>query len=626
MKSRLKIKSMRENYISVAFNLPVNKFFWYRLPSEFEDGVEKGQRVVAPFRKKNMIGFVVEKSSTKPKKNLKEIKELFDKASPFSLALFKLAEWVSSYYVCSLGQALHSIFPFPFPFEEKNFPSFSSYDSCEKKKRIYLVEPGRAKFDFVLSMIKKAKENGKQVIVLVPEINSIPLFQRKIEGLKINLGVFHSRLSPRKRYSLWLLMREGKIDVAVGTRSLVFAPLPQIGMILVNEEESTDYKQKETPKYNVCQVAIKRGQIEGFPVYLVTNSPSLESWYKAKKGIYRVLCLSGERKFPTFQIVDLKKEKKKNRIFSSLLQEKIKKTVEKRETALLFVPRKGYANFLLCSECGEVVRCPECNIGFRFYLRGEMVCHFCGLRKRAPRVCPFCEGVNLKKIGWGTEKVEFEARKLFPEAKIRRYDLDVLKSSSSLLEKIREEKPDIIIGTHLLIKDEILSLCSLVAVMLFDVLLNLPDFRATEYAFHFLNKISQNLKEDSSLIVQAYNSSHYVLTARSFEEFYEKELEIRKVLGYPPFQSWIRVLAEGGKKDKVKEKIEEVTEKLKKKNIKLLGPSPCPFFKTKGKYRYHVILRDEDEGNLQEAVKEIVYEVTGRSVKVGVDVDPVFVT
>ena len=615
-----------KRYITVAFNLPTGKYFWYKISSQLKVELKKGQRVLVPFRKKEMLGFVVEESSKKPGGKLKEVINIFDKTSLFSESLFQLARWISEYYSCSLGQALHSIFPFPFAYQEES-ESFSPglKKISTKEEGVHLVKPGNQKFELIASWIKEKQKLKKQILVLVPEISLIVRLQEKMEKTGIKTTVFHSRISLKERYNRWLAMKRGEIDVALGTRSLVFAPFPNIGLIIVNEEESAGYKQRETPKYNVRKIAIKRGELEGFPVFLLSDSPSLESWYKAKTGAYKLTSFTKKEKLSSFFTVDLKKEKKKNRIFSELLQQRIEEALEKKLLTLIFVPRRGYANFLLCADCGEVMRCPNCSIGLSFHLGGGMICHWCGFRKEAPMVCPFCEGRNLKKVGWGTQRIEIAAKKRFPQARVKRFDLDVFKSfSHNFLNEIKKEKVDILIGTQLLMKKEIISMVDVVGIMLLDILLNLPDFRATEHTFHLLSKIRQSLRKDSSLIVQTYNPTHYVLTGKSDEDFYEEELKIRQTLKYPPFQGWIRVFFEGRIKNKVKDRSEKLSKELEKENLPFLGPSPCPFFKIKGKYRYHIILRDDGTRSLQEIIKKMNSKITKGSVKMGIDVDPLF--
>lgn len=624
-----------KNFIAVAFNLPIGKFFWYQVPSKLQVRFEKGQRVLVPFKKKQMVGFVVKQSSLEPQGKVREVISILDKASPFTPSLFKLAEWISYYYACSLGQALYSVFPFSYPYPGKtNFNTPCAEEVSFSKQEIYLVDAGERKFEFAFSRIKKMQNLGRQVLFLLPEISLISGFQERMQRCGIKSIIFHSKLSPKRRYRYWLAMKEGKVNVAVGTRSIVFSPFSRLGLIIVDEEESTDYKQKETPKYNTRRVAIKRGQLEGFPVILMSSSPSLESWYNTKKGIYSPIHLSPKEEssskgkkapdIPSYHIVDLRKEKKKNRVFSVLLQEKIKEAVKKERAVLLFVPRRGYANFLLCGECGEVIRCPNCSIGLNFHLKTEMICHWCGFRKQAPGVCPFCEGRDLRKIGWGTQRVELEVKRRFPQAKVERFDLDAFKSFPPFISRrIKNRQVDILVGTQLLMKEEVISMVDVVGIILLDTLLNLPDFRASEHTFHLLSKTRGSMKKEGSLIVQTYNPTYYALTTED-DKFYSQELKIRETLRYPPFERWVRILLEGRTKSKVKDRGEKITKELEKEDLKFLGPSPCPFPRTRGKYRYHIILRDDGKKCLEEIIGKITSEMMRGSVKVGIDVDPLY--
>jgi len=617
---------MTQKYVAVAFNLPLEKFFWYRIPSHLAFPLERGQRVIAPFGKKKLTGFVVKRARRKPEGKLKEFLEVIDISPPLSKKLLKLAVWMSRYYCCSLGQTLHSIFPFSFPYQEKSsFDSRKENKDSSEKRKVCLVLPGDKKFELILSWIRENHQLKKQTIILVPEINLLPEFQEKIEKEGISLVIFHSKLSPRERYRRWLMMKRGEVELALGTRSVVFAPFARIGSIIVDQEESTDYKQKETPKYNVRQVAIKRGEEERFPVFLISEAPSVESWYQVKKGAYSLIDFSGQEGVASLHIVDLKKERRENRIFSHLLQQKIEDALNRELVVMLFVPRRGYASFLLCRDCGEVIRCPDCNIGLNFHLKKEMICHYCGFQQRAPLICPFCEGRDLKKIGWGTQRVEMEAKKKFPEAKVERFDLDIFKSSPHLIpKKIKKREVDILVGTQLLIKEEILSRIDLVGVMLVDILLNLPDFRAGEHTFQLLTRIRRGLKKEGTLVVQTYNPTHYALTSKRIEDFYSEELKIRKHLMYPPYQKWVRILLEGKTKRKVRERGEKIKEELEKRGLNFLGPSPCPLSRIKGEYRYHIVLRDEGTGCLEKVIRKINPAVSRSSVKVGVDVDPIF--
>jgi len=374
---------------------------------------------------------------------------------------------------------------------------------------------------------------------------------------------------------------------------------------------------------------MKRGEIEKFPVILTTQSPSLESWYNVKKGNYRLIELSGNsRHLSSVEIVDLREEK--NRIFSSLLEERVKENLSKDRGVLLFLNKRGFANFVLCRECGEVIRCPNCNIGLTFHLRNDLICHYCNYRMRVPQICPFCKGRELRRIGAGTQRIEKEVRKRFQTAHLQRVDTDTIDSSSAyrkLLQDLEHEKIDILVGTQLAIKEEILKRIDLVGIVLADTLLNLPDFRASEHLFQLLTRIKNYIKEEGKIIIQTYNPSHYGLKAfkeGKEEDFYNEEARIRKELGYPPYLHWIRVSLEGKIKSGVEEAGKAIEEKLEKEGLRFLGPSPCPFSKIKGKYRYHLILKDESLSRMRKVLDEQLKPLFThfKKIKITVDVQP----
>jgi len=648
-----------KEYIQVVFNLPLNKSFFYKIPQNFTSQLKIGQRVLAPFGKKRLTGVIVGKQKEKPKDRLKEIIKVIDEVPPLRKNCFSLARWISDYYFCSLGQTFHCIFPLRYSFSPvppKSFPqvktSQKNYQSVSKslfpqtktifssdRKGVFLVYPGEEKISFYRKIIQKVREKNKDVILIVPEINRIPPLKKALEKyFDEEIVVFHSKFPERVRYEKWLRMREGKVSLAIGTRSLIFAPFPEIGLVIIDEEENPSYKQKVIPRYHTREVAVKRGEIENFPVILISQSPSLESWYNVKKRFYQEIKLPQAKKNIKWEVVDMCEER--NKIFSSSLKTSIENALNKGETTLLFLNRRGYANFLLCLECGKVIKCPNCNIGLSFHLKKELTCHYCSYREKIPRLCPVCGGRMLQKIGKGTQRVEAEAKKFFPRAKIKRVDTDVANSSSTyyqLINEIKTGKADILIGTQLAIKEEILSRVNLVGVVLIDSLLNLPDFRAGEYIYQLLTKIKNSINREGKIIIQTFNPTHYALNQIKKEDFYLQELKIREELGYPPFRGWIRILLEGKTELKVRKVGDEIKDRLEREKIEFLGPSPCPFHKLKGKYRHHLIIKKNTfiPSNKKHLIgftspKEIPDKLNfllsfySRGVKIVVDVDPLF--
>lgn len=639
-----------KEYIQVVFNLPLNRSFFYEVPQNFVSQIEIGKRVLAPFRKKRLKGVIIKKQKEKPKGRLKEIIKVIDNLPLLKDNFFSLGRWISDYYFCSLGQAFHCIFPFRYSFDTSPHTSSSQAGTYRKnhrllskslfsqteaiksistsdRKGVFLVYPGQERINFYKEIIQQIRKEGKDVILIVPEINRIFSLKKALEEyFNEKIVIFHSKLPERVRYKEWLKMREGEVDLAIGTRSLIFAPFPKIGLIIIDEEEDPSYKQKEIPRYHTREVAVKRGEIENFPVVLVSQSPSLESWYRVKKRFYREIKFPQAKRSAKWKVVDMRKEK--NRVFSSFLKASIEDALIKGETALLFLNRRGYANFLLCLECGEVIRCPNCNIGLSFHLGKELICHYCGYREKVPRLCPVCQGRMLQKIGVGTQRVEAEAKKIFPQAKIKRFDTDIKSSFSyyQLINEVKNGKVNILIGTQLAIKEEILSYVRLVGIILVDSLLNLPDFRAGEYTYQLLTRIKNSINKEGKLIIQTFNPTHYTFNQTKKEDFYYQELKIREELGYPPFRKWIRILLEGKTELKVRKLGDEIKDKLEGEKTEFLGPSPCPFPKLRGKYRYHLILK-KDTGTSSKMILSKLNSLLNphsRGVKVVVDVDPLF--
>lgn len=632
-------------------NLPLDRPFIYKVPAELSSHIQIGRKVMVPFKKQIINAFVVEEIGRKQnRRGLKEIIKVIDDFSPLSNNFMKLAEWISNYYYCSLGQALHSVFPLQETFKiqkniksERKIPTTQKFGKLNsifeeyikeiflKEKRVFLfkIKDSKRRRSFYLFLIRKILERGKQIILIAPEISYLPLLQELINSYyEGDIAILHSRLSSRQRYKEWYRISKGEVQIAIGTRSAVFAPFTKLGLIIVEEEENYAYKQIEAPRYHLREVAIKRAEIEGFPVALFTGSPSLESWYQAKRGIYKLVEFSqSESESSEVSVIDMCEEKDK--IFSLALEKEMRKNLEKNNSILLFLNRRGLANFLLCLECGKVPRCPNCNISLTLHLKGKLICHYCGYEVKAPRVCPSCKGSYFRRVGLGTEQLEIEVKKRFPRVYVGRGDLDIISSSllyKKLCSDLIEKKIDILVGTQLIIREEILSHVSLVGVVLADGLLNLPDFRAGEYFFQLLIKIRRLMRSEGKLIIQTYNPTHYTMQALKEKEeiFYQRESQIRKDLEYPPYLHWTRILLEGKTKTKIEEVAEALRKKVEKEEIEFLGPSPCPFGKIKGKYRYHLVLKSKNLSFIREVLKKKLSPLFSgvQGVRGIVDVDP----
>lgn len=630
-------------YVKVALNLPLYQSFHYRVPGELAPKIEKGKQVLVPFRNRNLRGFIVEEGEGKRLKRLKFIRRVIEDFPPLSSNFLHLGKWISEYYFCPLGEVLYSFLPASTTFKinaedspKNSSPFFSNFKNIENPSSgsvlLFQIEEEEEKIALCLELISKTLKENKQVILIVPEISYINSFKEIIlRRLKEEIGIFHSRLSPRERYKEWERIRKGKINLIIGTRSVVFSPLISPGLLIIEEEENLSYKQIEAPRYHTREVAIERGKIEGFSVVLFSATPSLESRYQVEKGKYKLIKIQRkEKRVPRIKIVDMRKEK--NYPLSASLKSAIAWNLKERGLILLFLNRRGFASFLLCRECGKVIRCPNCNIGLSFHLRNNLICHYCNYQESVPLMCPFCGGSRLSQIGAGTEQIEMKVRKMFPQACIRRVDIDIINSSSSyreFLSDFTQGKINLLIGTQLAIKREILQKITLVGIISADISLNLPNFRATEQSFHFFNKIRNFMRREGEIIIQTYNPDHYVFAnLEKEEEFYEKEMRIRKELEYPPYFHWVRILLEGRIKERVKEIAEKIDKRLKKEKVNFLGPSPCPFPRIKGKYRYHLILKSKEISEIRSILEKRVISLFNKSkgVRIVIDVDPLQTT
>lgn len=622
-------------YIEVALNLPLKMSFRYRVPTELAARVKIGSRVLVPFRNKNLKGFVT-RERKKEERKLKDVIKLVDDFPAISRPLLRLGEWVSQYYHCSLGQSLHSMLPIQRSLEDKEKKVEGKKISCSGNLpqtsggSVFLLkaEEPEEKISIFLSLAKDVLARGRQVVLVVPEVSYISSWNKLIQSEYGNcVAILHSRLKDRERYVSWMRMRREEAYFAIGTRCVLFAPFPDLGLIVLEEEENTSYKQREVPRYHAREVAARRGKIEGFPVVLMSQSPSLESWSRAHKKEYLPISTRATRKtHPQVEIIDLRQEEDK--VLSRSLEEAVKEALERNELAILFLDRRGFSRYLLCQDCGEVLRCPNCNIGLTFHLKGALSCHYCGHEERSPLVCPYCTGNRLRGKGVGTQQVEKEAKIRFPGALIRRADLDIGPSlaGSALKDEVIKGKIDILIGTKLIIREEILKEARVVGIILADSLLNLPDFRAGERLFQLLVKIKRSIKKEGKMLIQTYNPTHYSLRCvRDREEdFYPQEMRAREELHYPPHFHWARVLLEGKTEARVTEASQRISQKLGEKGVEFLGPSPCPFAKIKGRYRYQLIVRDENPSRITGSLKgEAGYSSSStNAVRVSVDVDP----
>ncbi len=506
---------------------------------------------------------------------------------------------------------------------------------------------GSGKTQVYMESISHALEIGRTAIVLVPEISLTPQTVRRFRGrFGDDIAVLHSRLSAGERYDAWRSVREGKCRVVIGARSAIFAPLRNLGLIVVDEEQENSYKQSDTdPRYNARDVAVVRAKLEGATVVLGSATPSLESYHNVRIGKYRLLTLSeriDSRPLPDVQIVDMREEfKSGNRsIFSMVLRSKISDRLRRGEQVILLQNRRGYSNFIQCRDCGFVMRCRDCDVALTYHsVSRRVVCHYCGFSRSAPSVCPECGGAELKLGGVGTQRVEGVLKEAFPDARLIRMDLDTTGGKGAhyrFLEIFRKGKADILLGTQMVAKGLDFPEVTLVGVISADTALNLPDFRASEKTFQLLTQVAGRTGRGEipgEVIVQSYVPGDEAISYARFHDydgFAEKELSDRSELGYPPFGRLVEILFHGEDREAVMSVAEVYSVELSKcakGKFDVMGAVEAPIPRIRGEYRWQALLKGKSPSSMREALRRVSSScgsVAGkRKVKVDVDVDPV---
>ena len=521
---------------------------------------------------------------------------------------------------------------------------------------------GSGKTEVYMQAMAKILEKGKSVIALVPEISLTPQAASRFVGrFGERVALLHSRLSDGERYDQWHRIQKGDADIVIGPRSAVFAPVKALGMLIIDEEHSDSYKSDNVPRYHAREVAQKRGELANCPVLLGSATPSLESFHRAKNGSYRLLSLPDrvlDRKMPDVHIVDMRTELKKgNRtIFSEVLRSSIEERLVRREQIILFLNRRGHSTYVFCRTCGYVERCENCAISLTFHFETKrLVCHHCGAKRPTHPACPQCGSPAIRYFGLGTEAVEQEVRKAFPQARVKRFDADSTARKNAhqqILETFEQQKIDILIGTQMVSKGLDFPNVTLVGVIAADTSLNLPDFRASEQTFSLLTQVagrSGRAELEGKVVIQTYMPEHYCISAAQQHDylgFYAQEVEARGVLRYPPFSHVATLLLRGKDEKQVIETAHAVHDQLQiwqadqsstaqrdekeddggETPVEILGPAPAPLSKIEGKFRWHFLLRSNSVKRISQLLKRLTDEprvaIKSNAIEFVIDIDP----
>ena len=495
---------------------------------------------------------------------------------------------------------------------------------------------GSGKTEIYLKAIEEVFKKEKSIIYLVPEIALTPslfeIFSKNFPDKKI--GIIHSKITQSKKNKLWEEISEGKIDIILGARSAIFAPLKNIGLIIVDEEHETSYKQEEKPRYNARDCAIIKGKIYKIPVILGSATPSIRSYYNAITGkyhYYEILYRANLNPLPEVEIIDMKKEKE-DKIISGKLKKEIENSVKNNSQVILFINKKGYASYIFCANCGYVFKCKNCDITLTYFKsKDALYCPYC--ENYYPKVftCPNCFSSYLRLGGKGTEKIEEKILNELENVKVARFDLFATSKKGELikiLKRFNKGEIDVIVGTQMIAKGHDFKNVNLVGIITVDNILNFPDYTSSERAFQLLVQCSGRAGRDKNkgkVIIQTFEPENYVykyFKNYDFKGFYESELKFREVAKYPPYYNLSHIIFESLNYDKLKTCVNEIKKFLKFKNVLTLGPSESPIKKIRNKYRFSVLLKSKSRKDLNLAVKKILNLKFPSGVDVKVDIDP----
>ena len=709
-------------------NKSVDKVFDYLIPSNLINELSVGMRVLVPFGKMRLEGFVVEIKDKDTDMNLKEIIDIVDKDIVLNEELLELGKIMQDKTLASLVSCYQVMLPkglkasskdnsinikyityYKLNDYDKNIKfnnkqleiinllkekecasrkelidiSLSSLNTLVKKniiipfdKELYRVEykeeeidkkeltaeqknvvsevinnksnnyllygvTGSGKTEVYMEIIDYYLNLGKTSIVLVPEISLTPqMIERFTKRFGNRIAALHSGLSNGEKYDEYRRIYRGEAPIVIGARSAIFAPLNNIGVIIVDEEQSDSYKQSDpSPRYNAKEIALIRGKYHNAPVIFGSATPSLEAMARAQKGVFKLLELPNRingKSLPKIDIIDMNSELKKSiGHFSNKLIEEISKRLEKHEQVILLLNRRGYSSFVSCKNCGYTIKCPNCDISLTYHKSSNTLrCHYCGYGEKVFDKCPECKEKSLSNLGIGTEKIEEELNDLFPNSKILRMDYDTTSRKGmheKMIESFKNHEYDILLGTQMVAKGLDFASVTLVGVINADTSLNIPDFRSSENTFSLLSQVagrSGRSDKEGSVVIQTFNPEHYAISltkTHDYLSFYNKEMEIRKKLKYPPYFYLCNIRISGKDNSYILKEALKIKRSLERNlnNTIILGPNTSSIFKINNIYRYNIIIKYKKDEELYLILNKIVEHYKNNSkVKVDIDMKP----
>lgn len=692
-------------YAEIALNVPINQTFTYLTLAEGTERVslkdenlqpdlltktrkstvknfesQVGKRAEVKFGNRRLTGIIVKLFDELPKdlpydaSKIRPIIRVLDEEPLLTSELINLGIWMSNYYLTPIGEILNSMIPsgkremnsqdFSFTDEfpeqkivtlsdeqKKAIESITSSDNETVKFHYLYGTTGSGKTEVFLQVAENILKKGKGIIYLVPEIGLTP---QVIEAVTMRFGstvaVLHSGLTPSQKLTEWNRILHKEARIVIGARSAVFAPVPQLGLIIIDEEHDGSYKSNNTPRYHARQIAMYRCSKLAIPLLMGSATPSVESWNSISNGQFECHKLTKRLAGgapPKIKIIDLSKQPSSGQSISQELFEAIDKAVAGKRQAILFLNRRGFNHFFRCSYCGYELKCKNCSVPLTYHKSiNRLKCHYCGWSLEAPNSCPQCGSFDVGYSGFGTEFIEAEVKAKFPNARVVRVDTDSLTKKGELQEKLdafKKGEYDIMLGTQMIAKGLNFPNLKVVGIVLADTGLHFPDFRASEKTFALITQVAGRAGRffpDGEVYVQTYNpgaESIYYACNSKVNEFYSSEISTRKLLEFPPFSRLVRLVfrspnLEDAKSTahNAKQILEEQLSELKKKfsslsaDVEILGESECPINKIAANYRYQIILKSKNINILQRMTDHLINDFTHPSnVYIETDIDPV---
>lgn len=611
-------------YARVVVGLPVEGPFDYFIPPEFNQRIKVGIRVKVEFGYKKMPAYVVGVTGKTAIKNIKPILELLDDNSILDSQMLWLTKELSRYYCCSWGQAIDTALPHSLRSTRKT--AFTQQDDNSRENsssEILLLHDldGRGRWDVYMHHLRQSLDEGRSAILIVPEIHSLLKAKAYIENNFNTTPAVLYRSNPDE-IKEWSRIKDGKVNIVLGMRSGIFAPLSNLGLMIIDQEDDYAYKQDQVPHYHVREVAIMRAKKQKIKLILGSSHPSLESYYLAKSGKIKYSILPRRKEFPQIKLVNTSSDyaatKKKEVILSAYLLEALRSALNNKAKALLFLNRRGFASKAICRHCNKTFKCPRCSINLVYHFKeGILRCHYCNFQMPAPAICPECNSDYIKYSGAGGERLESEIARLFPGAKVRRVD-DI--------KDLDDKETDIFIATSLIFKATDLNF-DFIGVLSIDEALNHIDFRAQENVFRLLSSLL--CLTDKSMVIQTRLVTHSCFQAllnRDSDFFYKEELSQRRQLLFPPYRHLAYVVLRGRKEAKVKALSEGLFSQLNnnsRKGIKILSLNPAQPEKLRGNFYWRILICGQSPKNISEFLKINLKVYSHSGIIITVDVDPI---